>query len=190
MSICCSNIYVKPLFNDIQERDYLTPYKLLSNVLNTDFFKQQLQSGKVNDDIFLKYLMCRSNMRIYIFDKQQEFIEEFINVAYYKKLILNQTKYKNLVLQLKGLTQKFEDIKIKEQQVHHLHIFFTEEDISKKMELKEYDELAHESKTFIETIINAKLILNENSIKYLEYQRFDRIISFKRSISKFNKFMV
>ena len=70
-------------------------------------------------------------MRIYIFDKQQDFIEEFINVYYYKKIILNQTKYNNLVLQLKSITQKFDDIKVKEQQVHHLHIF-----LLKKMFLK------------------------------------------------------
>ena len=190
MSICCSNLYVKPLFRDIKEQDYLTPYKLLGSILKTDYFKNQIKSGKINDDIFLKYLMCRPKMRIYIFDKQQDFIEEFINVAYYKKIILNQTKYNNLVLQLKSITQKFDNIKVKSQHVHHLHIFFTEEDVSKKYELKGNPDLLYQSKSFIESIINAKLLLNENSLKYLEYQRFDKIISFKTSILKFNKFMV
>ena len=59
MSICCSNLYVKPLFRDIKEQDYLTPYKLLGSILKTDYFKNQIKSGKINDDIFLKYLMCR-----------------------------------------------------------------------------------------------------------------------------------
>jgi hypothetical protein len=190
MSICCSNLYVKPLLKDIKEQDYLTPYKLLSSILKIDYFKNQIKNGKINDDIFLKYLMCRPKMRIYIFDKQQDFIEEFVNVAYYKKIVLNQKKYNNLVLQLKSITQKFDDIKIRKQQVHHLHMFFTEEDISKKYELKDNLELFYQSKTFIETVINSKLLLNENSLKYLEYQRFDKIISFKTSILKFNKFMV
>lgn len=190
MSICCSNLYIKPLFRDIKEQDYLTPYKLLSSILKTDYFKNQIKSGKINDDIFLKYLMCRPKMRIYIFDKQQDFIEEFVNVAYYKKIVLNQKKYNNLVLQLKSITQKFDDIKLKEQQVHYLHIFFTEEDVTKKYELKGNPDLLYQSKSFIETIINSKLLLNENSLKYLEYQRFDRLIKFKRSILKFNKFMV
>ena len=69
------------MFRDIKEQDYLTPYKLLGSILKTDYFKNQIKSGKINDDIFLKYLMCRPKMRIYIFDKQQDFIEEFINVA-------------------------------------------------------------------------------------------------------------
>ena len=190
MSICCSNLKVRPLFRDIKEKDYLAPYKLLSSTLKTDYYKKQIKSGKINDDIFLKYLMCRPKMRIYIFDKQQDFIEEFVDIDYYKKIILNQKKYSNLILQLKSITQKFDDIKVKTQQVHHLHIFFTEEDISKKYELEGNPELLYQSKSFIESIINAKLLLNENSLKYLEYQRFDRIIKFKKSILKFNKFMV
>ena len=48
----------------------------------------------------------------------------------------------------------------------------------------------YQSKSFIESIINAKLLLNENSLKYLEYQRFDRIIKYSDSIRNFNKFMV
>jgi len=190
MSICCSNLYVKPLFRDIKEQDYLTPYKLLGSILKTDYFKNQIKSGKINDDIFLKYLMCRPEMRIYIFDKQQDFIEEFVDIDYYKKIILNQKKYSNLILQLKSITQKFDNIKVKTQQVHHLHIFFTEEDVSKKYELEGNPELLYQSKSFIESIINAKLLLNENSLKYLEYQRFDRIIKFNESIRNFNKFMV
>ena len=66
--------------------------------------------------------MCRPKMRIYIFDKQQDFIEEFVDIDYYKKNFESK-KYSNLILQLKSITQKFDDIKVKGQQF--IYIFFT-----------------------------------------------------------------
>jgi len=192
MSVCCSRIRVDPLFKYIKKGDFMKPFvKMRLLFPNVDYFQRILDKGVIDDDVFLKYLMCRPNMRIYIFNKKQNDLEKYKGIQYYKMFKLSDKKYHNLMLQLKSISKYFNKINTKHhQRIHHIHVFFTEQNIDKQFQLRSDPNLIHQTKHFLETIINAKTILNPMSMKYLEYQDFNRIMKFKQSIKTLNKFMV
>lgn len=189
MSICCARLFVEPLFKGIKKKDYYEPYKKLGKTLKVSYFNKEVEKCKLTDDIFLKYLMCRPNMRLYIYNSEQPFLTELLDIEYYKHLTLNQKEYKNLILQLKSIKMKFNEIKIENTEIYRLHIYFTESKLETYLDPESDLEYVHGSTTFIETIINAKTLLNSLSIKYLKYMSFDRIIKFADSIKKLNIFL-
>jgi len=44
----------------------------------------EVKKGKLTDDIFLKYLMCRPGMRLHIYNTEQPFLGELLDIEYYK----------------------------------------------------------------------------------------------------------
>jgi hypothetical protein len=189
MSICCSRLFVEPLFKGIKKGDYYEPYKRLGKELKVHIFKDEVKKGKLTDDIFLKYLMCRPGMRLHIYNKEQPFLGELLDIEYYKHLVLNQKEYENLVLQLKSIRMKFEDIKVDSATSHHIHIYFTESRLETYLDPESDLEYVYGSKTFIETVINAKTLLNPLSIKYLNIQSIKDTTKFTESIISLNKFL-
>ena len=192
MSICCSRIRVDPLFKYIKKGDFMKPFvKMRLLFPHVDYFQKILDKGVIDDDVFLKYLMCRPNMRIYIFNKKQNDLEKYKGIQYYKMFKLSDKKYHNLMLQLKSISKYFNKINTKHhQRIHHLHVFFTEQKLDNQFQLRSHPNLIHRSQFFLETIVNAKTILNPMSMEYLKYQDLSRMMKFKRSIKNLNKFMV
>ena len=133
--------------------------------------------------------MCRPNMKLHIYDKKQLFLNELLDVSYYKYLVLTHKEYENLILQLKSIRTKFENIKVNERTRNHIHIYFTEDKLETYLDPEIDKNHIYSSKTFIETTINAKTILNNLSIKYLKYQNIRQNIKYISSIKKLNKFL-
>jgi len=149
----------------------------------------EVKKGKLTDDIFLKYLMCRPGMRLHIYNTEQPFLGELLDIEYYKHLILNQKEYENLILQLKSIRFKFEDIKPEKGTTHNIHIYFTESKLETYLDPESDLEYIHGTKSFIETTINAKTLLNPLAIKYLNLQIFNRIIKYKNAVKHMSIFL-
>lgn len=189
MSICCSRLFVKPLFDKIKRDDHFEPYKILGKQLKIPFYSEEVKKGKLTDDIFLKYLMCRPNMRMHIYKTEQEFLSIVLDVSYYKHLELNQHEYDNLILQLRSIRTNLNEIQTEKNTTHHLHIYFTEDRLENFVDPERDLDYVHGSKTFIETVINAKTLLNALSIKYLKHQNMKKVATYHSSIKKLNKFL-
>lgn len=189
MSVCCSRLFIEPLFSGIKKGDYYEPYKRLGDKLNIKYYRDEIKRKEITDDIFLKYLMCRPNMRLHIYNKEQPFLTELADVEYYKHMVLNEKEYGNLILQLKSIRMKFNDINVETGKTHHLHVYFTESRLETYLDLDSDLEYICGTKTFIETTINAKTLLNPLSIKYLKLQNMKKIVTYHSSIKKLNKFL-
>lgn len=159
-SICCSRLKVEPLFNDIDEGQYMKPVKLLSkSYKHIKHFAQLAKRTKPNDECMLRYIQCRPNMRCYIHS------ENTTEVVFSKSINLSETGLRALLFQLYSVRQfdhKLPDI-----------------DPTKSYSVYFYDgyyeppEGLYKAESFIETILVAKLTLHIPNLFYLDHTNLD-----------------
>jgi hypothetical protein len=161
MSVCCSKLNIRPLFNGIKENDMDTPIKLLKkHYPNVDWYKK---IKKNSDTARMYYILCRPDLKCIISTEQLTGNGVFI------KMNENGTKY--LFFQLLTIRYSFiKSIKLIEELIdkniikNGLYIYFT----SGNQSQDKLKNILYKSVNFLETSIAAKLILHSQNKWYLE----------------------
>jgi hypothetical protein len=197
--ICCNDLEIETLYENINDGDYFEPVKRLSlDNPKSKYLKKLSKSKKVNDDIFLKYLLCKKNVKLLICKESNinDIFRSKPEILYQKSINTTNKGFYAMMFNFYSLRESEENFysNISEMKLNDekkkLNIFFYKaSENHNNMEIQNFSNIYYFSTTFIETVIVSKTLLNENSIKIMEKQnlsRFSNLISNEKTNNKFN----
>jgi hypothetical protein len=197
--ICCNDLEIESLYENINDGDYFEPVKRLSkeNPKST-YLKKLSKSKKVNDDIFLRYLLCKKNIKLIICKDENinDIFKSKPDILYKKKITTTNKGFYSIMFNFYSLREGEEnfysnisEMKLNDEKKDLFIFFYKSTEHHNHMEIQNFNSLYYFSTSFIETIIPGKTLLNENSINILEKQnlnRFSNLVSNEKVNKKFN----
>lgn len=197
--ICCNDLEIETLYEDINDGDYFEPVKRLSlNTPKSNYLKKLSKSKKVNDDIFLKYLLCKKNVKLLICKESNinDIFRSKPEVLYQKSINTTNKGFYAMMFNFYSLRESEEnfysnisEMKLDDEKKKLNIFFYKSSENHNHMEIQNFSNIYYFSTTFVETIMVSKTLLNENSIKIMEKQnlsRFSNLISNEQTNNKFN----
>ena len=194
-----NSINILPLFPNIKKGDYKTPLKTYlkfykkdpSNKKLKSKLKQQKQTTckqcSTKDNEMLYYTLCRPKSKLVVSSTK---LEELEKISYYTKHVKLPPMKKaiNNFQTLLSLLNYNKYIHIKKiQNIHEIYIYLFEDD--EEQTIKTMNTILVKTRNFIETVLYAKMLLNENTYKYLDIQDLTHIWKCKGCIMKYRSFV-
>ena len=163
----------------------LSEKSLIKKELDIDNIKNTL------DNKMLYYILCRPNSKIIVSTKKLDNIGKKSFYMKFVNLFLTYQIVDNFKIMLSLFNyNKYEYINgIPFSKGDELFIYFYEDDLNDTDVSKETKNILIKTDNFMETIMYAKMLLNENTYKYLDIQNLRNIWRYKDSINKYIKFV-
>lgn len=187
-SVCCSKIFIKPLFQNVKKGEYLEPIRQWIKYFDDDYHKKILKQNRKTDEVMMRYVQCRPFMRAVL---STETPSRKVNVVHKQPLNgWSKKQTETLLFELMSVRELDCDYKVKSSKPPPLTVYFYELNRDIVLTPEDFPGAVYSTDNFLETILTAKSTLHKENLFHLEYMDVERFKTFNSSIKKMNQYLL